>query len=470
MHCSNVDSTVRRRVAVLAFIVSLGLLVTPLSAQEVRGAGFTTASVTVPDAGGTETGFGPDPVFSHKGFGAGFLTAGSSTRASTPPGQSDPFVLVTPPLFPPSTEVAVFIQWSYLLDGAPPATDTIFVNGTAVVGELCGSGTPDLCWGKDGGAGYLAILPAGAGIVIQGGPNTIASATDKPLGADPLAWGEGLTILTVFEFPPAVAPVFRTVDIYCGYTSTESDPLRSGMALAPMNFSNVYHGGDLIYFINAIDGQLGPASEGFFINGTNVGGLLSGTTAADDAWSGLFGPAPSDNLYDHGIGDLTFLGPLVLPGATGLLAWTQRAPAGADCIGHTLGAVSFPTKPTWEDWTAGKACSGGGVPDLSGTGKVISGSPDINHITLTGAPAAANVTLVVGLSALRAPFKGGILGPEPDILITGLVTNGAGEIDIPFLLPSGVPPCTCVWIQYWIEDAGVSFGLCSSNTLKMTTQ
>ncbi|MEE9296702.1 MAG: IPTL-CTERM sorting domain-containing protein [Phycisphaerae bacterium] len=253
-----------------------------------------------------------------------------------------------------------YILWNWLLDGAPPAVSTIMVDNldggglVPVVGDLTGSGTIDLCWLKQGGASYLADV-TGLGIVAFGAANNISGATDKPVGADPAALGEGLTILVVYEIAGRPA---RSVDVYAGYASTESDIV--GRATVLLTFSEAYTGGNLHFFINGLDGQLdeGPGSprflDEFFINGIPAPAVAGGVPG--DAWQGLLfaappapGPPPVANwLYDHTEGEISSF---VASPALDVLVETIT-PLSGDCIGHSLAAVSFPLHPipTVSEW------------------------------------------------------------------------------------------------------------------------
>ncbi len=118
--------------------------------------------------------------------------------------------------------------------------------------------------------------------------------------------------------------------------------------------------------------------------------------------------------------------------------------------------------------TPGKAGTGGLVPVLAGTGPAAPGS--LNSLALSDALPNSSVVLVAGFSELAAPLKGGILGPNPDIMLAGLPANGLGELVIPFAMPVNAPPGLMFWIQIWVTDPGASFGLSASNTLKLTVQ
>jgi cysteine-rich repeat protein len=273
-----------------------------------------------------ETGLGPAPFFNLVAFGADFVKAGATTRVAGfvgGPSQTEPFSLVMPAPGGPVT--ATYISWNYLLSGVAPPTDTIVINGVPVTGSLVGTGAPDLCWGRGGAASYLALDP---GAVVVPGPNRIAGATDKLLGTDPDALGEGLTILSVFTAPGAV----RNVDLWAGYSSNESEA--TGTGTADLAFSNLYPGGGAHFLLSALDGQIAP--DDFFINGALASGIVAGTAVAGDAWQGLLGPGAVNNLYDQA-NDIIAV-PFLLPGAAGLKATT---PTINDCIGHSFAGISF---------------------------------------------------------------------------------------------------------------------------------
>jgi hypothetical protein len=50
--------------------------------------------------------------------------------------------------------------------------------------------------------------------LVLGGANNIAGACDKPLGADPNALGEGISLLTVYR---VTGQDPRVVDVWAGY-------------------------------------------------------------------------------------------------------------------------------------------------------------------------------------------------------------------------------------------------------------
>lgn len=109
----------------------------------------------------------------------------------------------------------------------------------------------------------------------------------------------------------------------------------------------------------------------------------------------------------------------------------------------------------------------GGVPVLAGSGSLVTGG--VVSLNLTGAAANAASGLFVGLTRVDVPFKGGVLVPAPDILITGFNTGGGGGLQIDAVWPSGLPSGFDLFTQIWTVDAGGPVGFAASNGLKLTT-
>ncbi len=120
---------------------------------------------------------------------------------------------------------------------------------------------------------------------------------------------------------------------------------------------------------------------------------------------------------------------------------------------------------TWTDLDHGKSGSQG-VPWLTADGFLYAGS--VNHLNLSKARPFSAATLVVGVSELDAPFKGGVMVPNP-VLFLPLGTDGLGSAAFAFTLPSGLPPGTEIFFQVWVSDPTASFGFSASNALKGTT-
>lgn len=123
----------------------------------------------------------------------------------------------------------------------------------------------------------------------------------------------------------------------------------------------------------------------------------------------------------------------------------------------------------FEVTTPGKQGTGGLVPTLDGAGPGTPGSSN-NVLVLGDALPNASATLVVGLAELAAPFKGGILGPNADLLLAGLTVDHSGGFSLPFALPPNVLAGVQLWTQVWVQDPEALAGLSASNTLAFTAQ
>jgi hypothetical protein len=117
----------------------------------------------------------------------------------------------------------------------------------------------------------------------------------------------------------------------------------------------------------------------------------------------------------------------------------------------------------WSNVGGGLAAPGG-EPVLGAEGTLQPSSA--LSLLVCHAPAAAPVSLVVGFSFLGAPFKGGVLVPHPDLILSGLATNAAGTLSLAATWPSGVPAGSKLWLQAWLAPTS---GLCASNAIRGTT-
>ncbi len=112
---------------------------------------------------------------------------------------------------------------------------------------------------------------------------------------------------------------------------------------------------------------------------------------------------------------------------------------------------------------------GGGVDGtlgpitLNGEGTLLPAAP--TSITLDGAPLSAPGTLILGLSAINSPFKGGTLVPTPSFLLD-IVTDPTGKLGFVVPWPAGLPSGLNVWFQAWFPNAGGPNGPAGSNGLK----
>ena len=165
----------------------------------------------------------------------------------------------------------------------------------------------------------------------------------------------------------------------------------------------------------------------------------------------LTGPSLAIARYDCGVvlGDDDYI--YVIGGTTdaGPTATVERLYTGA-------------APSAWTDLGGAKPGSNG-TPTLAGSGPLTGGSA--NQVALGSAAPSSPAHLVLGLTLLGVPFKGGTLVPDP-VEIVSLSTSAAGTLSVPFTWPVGIPAGAAVYLQFWIEDAGASHALAASNGLK----
>jgi hypothetical protein len=177
------------------------------------------------------------------------------------------------------------------------------------------------------------------------------------------------------------------------------------------------------------------------------------------ATSGGFGGllVPGD-LFGHssaGLGDLD---------GDGRLDLAVGAPGSLGNAGALW--VLFLNAAVWSELGAGLAGSQG-VPALAGSGTLRPGEPVA--LGLTGAAALAPTTLVLGDALELAPFKGGLLVPQPDLLLSGLFTDASGSLVLAGAWPTGLPPHSELYLQCWLVDPAGPAGLAASNGLLAVT-
>lgn len=129
--------------------------------------------------------------------------------------------------------------------------------------------------------------------------------------------------------------------------------------------------------------------------------------------------------------------------------------------GFTIHPVS--TTGTWLLDTPGLPASGAKAPLLTADGAVQAGQPA--SVALTGAAPAAPSVWVIGVSAARLPLKGGVLVPQPELLILGTATDAAGASALLGSWPLGMPADVEFFFQVWIPDATAPAGYTASNGL-----
>src|SRR5262249_29833263 len=109
----------------------------------------------------------------------------------------------------------------------------------------------------------------------------------------------------------------------------------------------------------------------------------------------------------------------------------------------------------------------GTTPKLEGWGTLAAGSS--TTLLLSAATPAKPAFLVIGLSALGAPFKGGTLIPSPDLLLGPFTTRASGTVSLSAPWPAGLPSGFPLLFQYWIHDQLLPAGYSASNGESATT-
>jgi hypothetical protein len=107
-----------------------------------------------------------------------------------------------------------------------------------------------------------------------------------------------------------------------------------------------------------------------------------------------------------------------------------------------------------------------GVPSLTAEGTLQGGTP--LTLTLHGASKNTLAQLVVGLTNLSVPFKGGVLVPAPSVLVA-LPIGASGSVALGTTWPAGVPAGFSLFLQDWIPDPAGPQGYSATNALHGTT-
>lgn len=196
--------------------------------------------------------------------------------------------------------------------------------------------------------------------------------------------------------------------------------------------------------------------------GNNGPMLLGGATVSysdiQGGWPGTGNISEPPLFADALAGDFS-----LLFGSPCIDAGDPASPLDPDGTVVEMGAVWF-----YDPWIKlGDGLAGSaGLPQLVGTGGLLGNDPVA--LDLTNAKPFALSFLVLGLSNLSIPFKGGVLVPAPDFLLP-LTVDGFGVASLSTLWPAGVPSGATFYSQFWISDAAGPAGFAASNALSGTT-
>lgn len=109
----------------------------------------------------------------------------------------------------------------------------------------------------------------------------------------------------------------------------------------------------------------------------------------------------------------------------------------------------------------GFALPGSGSPRLDGSGVLAFGTPF--GLQVSGGPALASGTLVIGLNRLDLPLAGGLLVPSPEVLVP-VVLDANGKFSLTKVLNANQPGLM-LYQQAWLLDGGAVVGLAATNAV-----
>ena len=142
----------------------------------------------------------------------------------------------------------------------------------------------------------------------------------------------------------------------------------------------------------------------------------------------------------------------------------EHGAAGYDTLfGHGVVNARAALDATPAFATSGLGLAGtAGVPLLVGIGNLYAGT--LNEINLSDAKPNALAAIVLAASNQPVGFKGGTLYPGPFLPPTLVTSSPTGAIDLPFVMPAGVPSGE-LWVQWAIADQGALYGVALSNAI-----
>ena len=136
-------------------------------------------------------------------------------------------------------------------------------------------------------------------------------------------------------------------------------------------------------------------------------------------------------------------------------------------VGAAVQALDSVNLDPWVDLGSGLA-GVAGVPLLSTSGTLL---PNTSYVIgVTNARPIAPIFWVLGVSAINAPFKGGILVPSPDLILGPFTTSFGGVLTFSGTFPSDVPAGFTFFNQFWIKDAAAFAGFAATNGVQDTSQ
>ncbi|RKY19439.1 MAG: hypothetical protein DRQ55_10595 [Planctomycetota bacterium] len=140
---------------------------------------------------------------------------------------------------------------------------------------------------------------------------------------------------------------------------------------------------------------------------------------------------------------------------------------GVEITGVLTDAVNVEVPGAWVDLYGGIAGTGGLMPVIVGEGILLPCDPV--SLTLTDGPPNSTAYLLVALTAINLPFKGGVIVPDLDTILLALPTDAFGGLFVSGPWPPGIPPGITTYVQCWFQDAGAIHGFSASDAIAGTT-
>jgi hypothetical protein len=126
-----------------------------------------------------------------------------------------------------------------------------------------------------------------------------------------------------------------------------------------------------------------------------------------------------------------------------------------------------PPMPIFESWRGGSLYwidlgRALGAARLNGSGNVLPGA--LVALAVGSARPSSPAALLLGSRAIDFPFAGGVLVPDPEIVVA-LPIDAGGAASIAFRLPASLPGGFSLYAQIWIVDPDGPFGFSATNAL-----
>ncbi|GJM23284.1 MAG: hypothetical protein DHS20C15_31990 [Planctomycetota bacterium] len=196
-----------------------------------------------------------------------------------------------------------------------------------------------------------------------------------------------------------------------------------------------------VWVLTCRSSQLSPVKSVTRLDGDE--GFLPFTVTFFDGFG--FALAPAGDLNGDGTPDLLAGIPGYDGSGTNLGAFAQLALRGPTVV------------------NLGGEVGGGAPPSLSVEGTLVGGE-DFT-VQMKNGPSLGQATAVVGATAIHAPFKGGVMVPAPDLLLSSFALDGIGYLGITAPWPVGFPLGLELYLQLWMPDANAPLGYSGSNAL-----